>query len=199
MEKKEQDSGLKWKLLAGILLLAISVGIYLIKEGVKEPDEVVIETDPLTMVQETEVPAEPVFLFVDVGGAVYLPGVLELPEGSRVYEAVEAAGGLTEEADIRNVNLAAQLHDGEKIYIPTEEEAEQLSLGGNSSVMTKVNINTANSADLQTLRGVGPATAETIIQYRTENGPFEKPEDLMNVSGIGQKTFDKLKEYIRVS
>ncbi|MBE6032988.1 MAG: hypothetical protein E7224_07345 [Clostridiales bacterium] len=202
MEKKEQKSGVKWKILAGGILLAVSCGIYFFAEpqtdfSNREP-EIRIEED-VTLSEVPVIPEEPVLLVVDVGGAVIFPGVLELPEGSRVYEAVDAAGGLTEDADIRNINLAAPIHDGEKIYIPTKEEAEQMMLTGGGTITGKVNINTANSAALQTLNGVGPATAAAIIEYRTENGPFGKAEDLMNVNGIGKKTFENLKDHIRVS
>ena len=202
MGMKEKISEAKWKILAGAVLIAVSCGIYFFMESPnefsgKEP-EIIIEEAPVIS-QDQEPEKEDVILVIDIGGAVIFPGVLELPEGSRVYEAVEYAGGLREDADIRNVNLAAPLLDGEKIYIPTKEEAEQLSVSGTGIPLGKVNINTATSDALQTLNGVGPATAAAIIEYRTENGPFKKTEDLMNVSGIGKKTFEKLKEHIRVS
>ena len=199
---KEKISGAKWRILAGAVLITVSCGVYFFMEPgsgfSKKGPEIIIEEVPVVS-QNQEPKQEDVILVVDIGGAVIFPGVLELPEGSRVYEAVECAGGLREDADIRNVNLAAPLSDGEKIYIPTKEEAEQMSVSGTGLPVGKININTATADALQTLSGEGPATAAAIIEYRTENGPFKKTDDLMNVSGIGKKTFEKLKEHIRVS
>ena len=142
-------------------------------------------------------------IIVDVGGAVKVPQVVELAPDSRVADAVAAAGGLLETADTAGINQAAFLTDGEKVYIP--EKGEELSglegisgLEQASSGESKVNINTATSEELQTLNGVGPATAEKILDYRTSNGSFKTIEDLKNVDGIGDKTFEKLKEHIKV-
>jgi competence protein ComEA len=164
----------------------------------------------------------PGVLFVDVCGAVRSPAVYELTPGSRVYEALEAAGGLTEDADIRYLNRATALADGDRIYVPTKEEVEAegplpgsaglvdgtsgaapgtagaASVAGAASAAAQVNINTADSAALQTLNGVGPATAQKIMDYRDQHGPFAKIEDIRNVSGIGEKTFEKLKDHICV-
>ena len=144
---------------------------------------------------------------VHVDGAVASPGVFSLAEGSRVNDAVLAAGGLEESADTSTVNLAAPLSDGAKVHIPTTEELASASTGtaesgGQSGSGTAsnglVNINTATSAELQTLSGVGEATAQAIIEDRESNGPFTSPEDLMRVSGIGEKKFAKVKEHICV-
>lgn len=162
------------------------------------------------MASDTEV-EQPVSesIYVDIGGEVKTPIMAELPEGSRVDDAIKAAGGLTEKADMTDVNRAAFLEDGEKIYIPAViEEADVLSDGneletanGGSGIShqdSRVNINTADSAELQTLTGIGPATAQKIIDYRQENGRFSSPEDIKNVSGIGDKTFEKFKDNIKV-
>ncbi len=170
---------------------------------------------------------EPVTIIVDVDGAVVSPGVVELSEGARVYEAIEKAGGLTSEADTTLVNKAEGLSDGDKIYIPFKEKeasskVSSKSTGKSSSlsgVVTSktgknavsasisgeaesgsglININTADSDKLQQLKGVGPSTAEKIISYRQQNGSFGSIEELMNVSGIGQKTFDSLKDNITI-
>jgi competence protein ComEA len=159
----------------------------------------------------------PATIFVDVAGAVNSPLVAELPAGSRVDDAINAAGGVTGEADMRSVNRAAPLADGDRVYIPTTEEtasgealpasaaAAGSSAGAGGAAQDagqgaggKVNINTADSAALQTLNGVGPATAQKIIDYREQHGPFASIEDLTKVSGIGDKTLEKLRDYIAV-
>lgn len=146
---------------------------------------------------------------VHVDGAVAAPGVYTLAEGSRVNDAVLAAGGLADGADTSTTNLAAPISDGAKVHIPTGEElaapvaAEMSSSGASSSASGAassglVNINTATSAELQTLSGVGEATAQAIIEDRESNGPFASTEDLMRVSGIGEKKFAKVKDHICV-
>lgn len=142
---------------------------------------------------------------VHVDGAVHNPGIQTLTaERCRVHDAVTAAGGLLESADTTQVNLAAQLSDGEKIYIPHEGEvAVSLVAGdtqgmGDSVQQQLVNINTASLDELCTLSGVGKATAEAIIHERQSAGPFESIEDLMRVSGIGEKKFQKLRDSICV-
>lgn len=149
-------------------------------------------------------------IVVDVGGAVKTPQVVELEDNSRVADAISAAGGLKDNADTAGINQAAFLTDGEKVYVPVKGEngsaaalgAGQVSQIGQAGPGTdaggKVNINTATSEELQTLNGVGPATAEKILDYRAANGAFKTIEDLKNVSGIGDKTFEKLKEHIVV-
>lgn len=153
-------------------------------------------------------------IFVDIGGAVKTPMLAELPDGSRVDDAIRAAGGLKKEADMTNVNRAEFLVDGQKVFIPSfaiDEEGNIIenaasfdasgtadSGAGAADPSGKVNINTADSAQLQTLNGVGPATAQKIIDYRDSSGRFTSIEDIKNVSGIGDKTFDKLKDHICV-
>lgn len=143
-------------------------------------------------------------IIVDVGGAVKMPQVVELAADSRVADAISAAGGLLNTADTAGINQAAFLSDGEKVYIPEKGEiSSDTGLSGTgsgslSSAASKININTATSEELQTLNGVGPATAEKILAYRNSNGAFKRIEDLKNVDGIGDKTFEKLKEQIMV-
>lgn len=149
---------------------------------------------------------------VHVDGAVGEPGVVTL-EGDdlRVYDAVTKAGGLLDEADTTSVNLAEPLADGAKIHIPCEGEAQPVGQGapaagqhetsgatGDGAGISLVNINTATSEELQTLPGVGEATAAAIIREREANGPFAAPEDLMRVSGIGEKKFQRVEAQICV-
>ncbi len=130
--------------------------------------------------------------------------IAQLPTGSRIDDAITAAGGTTEKADLSNINRAQVLEDGQKIYIPsTDDSNSQASINGSSSSTAsssnqKVNINTATDEQLRTLSGVGPATAEKIINFRTKEGAFKSIEDLKNVDGIGDKTFEKLKDKICV-
>lgn len=146
---------------------------------------------------EEEPQEEPVTLVVHVDGMVGMPGVYELTEGARVSDAVTAAGGLAGGADTSSLNLAAPLADGEKVYVPAEgEEATTSSEGASSGGL--VNLNNASVEQLDELPGVGEATARAIIEDREANGPFTTPEDLMRVSGIGEKKFAKLEGMICV-
>lgn len=145
-------------------------------------------------------------VYVDVDGAVVTPGVYRLREGTRVAQAIDAAGGLTPEADVAGLNRASKVVDGQKIYVPHVGEQQTVDAvagsgpgeasAGASVASDLVNINTANAAELQTLSGVGPSMAQSIIDERTHNGPFTSIEDLMRVSGIGEKKFAKIKDCI---
>lgn len=139
-----------------------------------------------------------VYIYVYVCGAVVNPGVVELPEGSRVEAALEAAGGFAENAAWEYVNLAAKPEDGEKIYFPTAEEAEALEAERLSAQAGLVNINTADEALLMTLPGIGKSRAGDIIAYREANGPFLKKEELKKVSGIKENMYRKLEDKIIV-
>lgn len=164
--------------------------------------------------------AEPasVQVCVYVTGHVVHPGVVYLDEGSRVADAIEACGGMTDDASAESLNLARIVADGEQIQVQSVAEMEaasqtvvpsgssasvasgpssQVASGPSSQVASgKVNINTADSSQLQTLSGVGESKAKKIIDYREANGPFKSIEDLANVSGIGEKTVENLREYI---
>ena len=158
-------------------------------------------------------------IMVHVCGAVLCEGVYELPKGSRVIDAVRAAGGFSQEADTSYVNQAQVLEDGVKLKIPTIVETEKLSentteqvtsevkdeagiTGGTTAKEStgdgKVNINTASETELCTISGIGPGRAQKILEYREQNGKFEKIEDIMKVSGIKDKFFAKIKDYITV-
>ena len=139
---------------------------------------------------------------VHVSGYVINPGVYMLPEGSRVYEAVAAAGGFAEGADEQFLNLAKVLDDGQKIRIYSLDETATAS--GDSDLVQKdsndteklININTATKESLMTLPGIGESRAESIIAYREQNGYFSSVEDIMKVSGIKEAAFEKIKDYI---
>ena len=148
-------------------------------------------------------------VYVDVDGAVASPGVYRLKEGARVSQAIDAAGGLTTEADVTGLNRASKVTDGQKIYVPTvgEQQAAAVTSGadigasptsGAGASSGLVNINTASAAELQTLSGIGPSMAQSIIDERTQNGAFASVDDLMRVSGIGEKKLAKIKDCICV-
>lgn len=166
-------------------------------------------------------------IFVDIGGEVKNPGVYEVVEGTRLFEVIEKAGGLTKNADVYNLNQAETVSDGQKIIIPEEGErsGDGGGQGGNTSgtgsasgyvgggsggntgaggfgqtftADGRVNINTADETGLQEIPGVGPATAKKIISYREAHGRFSAIEEIKNVSGIGEKTFEKMKDMIGV-
>ena len=148
-------------------------------------------------------------VYVDVDGAVVSPGVYRLKEGARVSQAIDAAGGLTAEADVTGLNRASKVTDGQKIYVPTvgEQQAAFAAGGaeggaaaasGTGASSGLVNINTASAAELQTLSGIGPSMAQSIIDERTQNGAFASVDDLMRVSGIGEKKLAKIKDCICV-
>jgi competence protein ComEA len=141
-------------------------------------------------------------IFVHILGAVAAPGLYELREGDRAVDAVAAAGGFAEGADQSGLNLARFVTDGEQIVVPLVGEAPVAAPGvggaGGAVVPGKVNINTADAAALETLPRVGPAMAARIIAWRDENGRFTAVEDLMSVTGIGEKTFDAMKDLVTV-
>lgn len=145
---------------------------------------------------------------VYLAGAVNRPGVYELPASSRLHQALESAGGVSDQVDSqwieKNLNLARELRDGEKIYLPKEGESSNVQ---NLNVQSEdvlgesqglVNLNLASQAELETLSGVGPATAEKIIDYRKQNNGFMSIEEIQAVPGIGEKTFEKLKDKISI-
>ena len=140
-------------------------------------------------------------IMIYICGAVAQPGVYELPAGARVIQAVEAAGGLAENADEISVNQAKKLEDGEQIRIYTKEEAQAMPAGGNTGgdlAEAKVNINTADEQTLMTLPGIGQAKASDIVKYRTENGRFGTIEDIMKITGIKEAVFSKIQDKIAV-
>ena len=189
----------KAAVIGGILLILVGVGgLFSKKEESVEETEVVVTT---VLAEKTEVSTtQETVIFVDVKGAVKNPGVYHMKVGDRVKDAIDAAGGLTEEADSQKVNLAKRLEDQMVIVVPkVGEEAEEIPAGETRNEATKegkVNINTATVEELKTLKGVGEKKAEAIIEYRKKNGSFQTKEDLMKVRGIGKKLFESFQERI---
>lgn len=153
-------------------------------------------------------------IIVHVSGAVNKEGIVELKNNSRIIDAIDKAGGLKDEADITNINLAYIIEDGMKIHIPSKEEKESTiivesnidsgtveqsnEIKSNNNKKLKININTATKTDLETLPGIGESTALKIIEYRKKKGKFKLIEDIKQVNGIGENKFNKIKELITV-
>lgn len=148
-------------------------------------------------------------IFVHVSGAVANPGLVELSEGSRVADAIKAAGGISEDGVAESVNLARKLNDGEQLHVMSKAEADSAGnfnaqaqasnrASSTSGVSGLVNINSATQEELESLPGIGPSTASKIIADRDANGPFSTPDDLMRVTGIGEKKFASIAELICV-
>ncbi|WP_246140831.1 helix-hairpin-helix domain-containing protein [Bacillus marasmi] len=153
--------------------------------------------------QQPEQQDTPKIIMIDIKGAVVKPGVYEATEGERVHDLIERAGGLSEGADSTKINFAMYVKDEMILYIPAVGEiVEGLSEPGSASTGQvdngKVNLNTADATELETLPGIGPSKAAAIIEYRETSGPFKSIEDLQSISGIGTKTFEKLKEKITI-
>ncbi|MGN0034664.1 MAG: helix-hairpin-helix domain-containing protein [Coriobacteriales bacterium] len=152
----------------------------------------------------TESAATEQVIYVDVEGAVAHPALYQLPAGSRVADAVEKAGGMTDDAVAGSLNLARVVQDGEQVAVPSSADAAQASAtqqGGSSAAATAtglVNINLADEEQLQQLPGVGQATASKIVADRADNGPFSTTEDLMRVPGIGEGKYAQMKDLICV-
>lgn len=156
--------------------------------------------------------SENLWIYVDIGGEVVNPGVYQVKQGTRLFQVIEEAGGLTEEADTDGINQAEMVADGQKIIVGSSDhnspyygqgQSEKSGAANQGAVQQGeegaiVNINLANAEELQQIPGIGPVTASKIIEYRETNGSFQKKEDIKNVSGIGDKTYESLKDYICV-
>lgn len=153
--------------------------------------------------EEKEESPEQDLITVDVKGAVKSPGIYDLPVGSRVHDAVQKAGGLTDEADSKSLNLAQKVSDEALVYVPTkgEEAASQQATSGTTASTSKdkkVNLNKASLEELKQVKGLGGKRAQDIIDHREANGKFKSVDELKKVSGIGAKTIEKLKDYVTV-
>ena len=153
--------------------------------------------------EEKDESLEQDLITVDVKGAVKSPGIYDLPVGSRVHDAVQKAGGLTEDADSKSLNLAQKVSDEALVYVPTkgEEAASQQVASGttpSTSKEKKINLNKASLEELKQVKGLGGKRAQDIIDHRETNGKFKSVDELKKVSGIGAKTIEKLKDYVTV-
>ena len=155
-------------------------------------------------------------IVVHITGAVCNEGVYELDENSRIADVIKMAGGLKEDVDLKQINLAYMLEDGMKINIPSKDDKttdnniendetyitkEDVTSSNNTNLnnkISKININTATQEELETLPGIGPSIATKIINFRKENGKFKKIVDIKNVNGIGESKFNKIKEFIKI-
>ena len=202
------------KILTILFIMALILGIsQYFSSKQAEPPPFVAETKENDSVIEKKdnVDSEKknVNIMVDLKGAVTKPGIYQLNEGARLQDVLLLAGGALAEADLNQVNLAQKLADEMVVYIPKNGEKPPATATasipssttpspGTSTVSStgKININTASQAELMELDGIGETKAKAIIEYREKNGSFKQLEDLMNVTGIGEKTFEKLKEKI---
>lgn len=164
----------------GILIGLLAAGVIWLAASRPRGDPVALLPTPIPRV-----------LMVYVSGAVATPGVYTLPDGSRVDAAVQAAGGFAPGAETERINLAALLEDGQQIDVPGIVSTSHVNAG-------RVNINIATVSELDALPGIGPTTAQTIVDYRLQNGLFQIIQDIQKVPGIGPATYDRIKDYITV-
>ena len=180
-------------------LVGISIGVWFFLFQKPKEDvwtDVSVPTEQATQTT-TSMPQQ--IILVDIKGAVKKPGVYELPVNARLHELVNVAGGLTDDAEDRQVNMAIVLADQQLVYIPRKgETVEQTNLPPQVGNESKVNINTASAEELQTLTGIGEKKAQAIIDYRTQNGNFQSIDQLTEVDGFGEKTVEKLRDSITI-
>ncbi len=191
---------------AAIICIVIAAAVFFGQKGENDNISVQLEDESFTSSAESveeeeesvseERQTEEQEIYVDISGQVEKPGVYIVSDGTRLYEVIEKAGGLKKNAEMDQINRAEIVTDGQKIVIPAK--GETIAASGGAAASGLININTADSTALQEIPGVGPATAEKIIAYRTENGRFASKEDIKNVSGIGEKTYEKMKDKITV-
>ncbi|WP_262389356.1 helix-hairpin-helix domain-containing protein [Enterococcus lactis] len=184
----------------------------------REPEEIAAKEilSPFSSSEENQLPegntveedARPKVMYTDIKGSVKEPGIYSFSSEERVYDVLKRAGGLLEEADSDRINFSAKIEDQQVLYIPAvgEEPPEHLNqsaspAGKQSTADTepsKININTASPSELQQIPGIGSVKAQEIIRFREENGSFQKVEDLQEISGIGEKTVEKLKNFVTI-
>lgn len=212
----------KIKYLIIIIIIICSVLLYKYYEKNNDikifPEELNSTKDNISKTNENinNINQQNTKIVVYVAGEVVNPGVYEMEQNDRITDAIKQAGGLKNEANIKNINLAVTLEDGMKVYIPSVKEDDLNSsildgefesndnINNNNSKNTKmlnnskININIATQAQLELLPGIGPSTANKIVDYRSEHGKFKSIEDIKNVSGIGNSKFDKIKDLITI-
>ncbi|MGB9769617.1 MULTISPECIES: helix-hairpin-helix domain-containing protein [Caldisericum] len=177
-----------------LVFIALGIGMYIGKTYLVSNKE---QTQTLDIQNTQELSPQKIKVYVT--GEVKHPDVYELEENSIIKDAITLAGGVTENADLISINLAKKLTDGEEVIVPAKENSTSNSTVSASNAKTgKININSATKEELMTLPGIGEVKANAIIDYRTKNGPFKSIHDIVNVSGIGEKTFEKIKDLITV-
>ena len=204
----------KWLLLGSgasiVILITLLVGIYLMVNKEPRVDTTMWEETSLTTTAEVATDATKeraeTMIYVDIKGAVKVPGIYQLKNQQRIWDALALAGGVSEEADTTQVNYAQKVKDQMIIYVPKKGEAVAQSLEtlqesapAQQNQEEKINLNTATEAELQTISGIGAKKAQEIIRFRDEQGPFKTVEELKNVSGIGEKTVERLKDMLTVT
>ena len=202
MFKKENNKKIIVYILIEIVVLIAIIKLIDIYYQNNNNEEITIQNVLTTEDEPEKIENETIKVYVT--GEVKNQGVIELEQGSRIVDAIEKAGGQTEEANLKNVNLAYELEDGQKIYIPnkSEENTNEITDDGVTGIDSKendtININKADEKELQELNGIGESLASSIIKYREDNGKFKNIEDLKNVPGIGESKFSNIKEKIKV-
>lgn len=186
----------------GIMVIIIISVVYALFTYLRDGKEQLKKNDAESMFVEEEgenIPIKDKQIVVDVKGAVKKPNIYKLDEGSIVEDAINIAGGTTNEADLVRINRAERLSDNQEVIIPIKgEDDNEAYISVNSNNKGKVNINTANASELDTLPGIGPAKAAEIINYREKNGRFKSIEEIKNIKGMGEASFEKLKDSIKV-
>jgi competence protein ComEA len=193
----------RWYILLLAVFIVAVVILFRNNEMIEKEQGSILESEQMMTeaAEKKKEKVQPKTIVVDIKGAVARPGVYEIKDAARVNEVVAMAGGFTKEADQTKVNLAAKVHDEMMIYVPARGETNIPSIDDSlirSNDSNKIHINTASEEEILQLPGIGPAKAAAIIAYREEHGPFQKVEDLSNVTGIGEKTLEKIKEHIVV-
>jgi competence protein ComEA len=183
---------------AALILVLVGLGCAVFVTAITPhgASSLVAPSAPPTSISSASPGSSGAVIYVHILGQVNKPGLYALHDGDRAVDVVAAAGGLTAAADPAALNLARFLSDGEQIIVPAVGEAAPSAAGGGTSIPGKVNINTADEPTLETLPRVGPAMAARILAWRAANGRFTAVEDLMSVSGIGEKTFEGLKDLV---
>jgi len=178
------------------ILLGLAIVLFFLAQVFMQKEE-----EPLLLPTSTkEEVSEPKYIYVDLKGQVYYPGVYKVLEETRLFQVVEQAGGFTSGADRLAINLSMKLYDQSVVYIPHLEEGyPSIHDQDKDGQPVKININQATLEDLMELPGVGEVTASAILSYRMEMGGFSKIEELVNVPGIGEATFERLKDLISIS
>lgn len=200
---KDTDIKVKALIVVMAIIVITTIGLYIYKTSKEEEYMYYEESIEANEITNEENVIQEETITVHITGEIKYPGVVVLKNGDRIVDAIEAAGGETENADLDRVNLAYVLNDGDKIYIPNKNEEEEKSniitteneIGQEKKVT--ININTATLEELIKLPGIGEATANKIIEYRKQNGKFQNIEELKNVPGIGNSKYETLKEMIR--